>query len=49
MNYLNMDVGGIAAISSGDRTVMYPRNFSSLIASGYAGDVGAILLKSGSA
>lgn len=33
MNSLRMEVGGMAAISAGDRATIYPRNFSRRTAS----------------
>ena len=49
MNSLITEVGGMPACSFGFITVTYERNFNSLRLSGYAGDVGEILLKRGSA
>ena len=49
MNSLRIEVGGMAAISSGVITVMKSRNFSMREASVYAGDDGEILLSIGSA
>ena len=49
MNSRRIDVGGMTAISEGESGIMYERNLSILTASVYAGDDGAILLRSGSA
>ena len=49
MNSRRIEVGGMAAISRGERATIYPRNFSRRLASVYAGEVGDILRRSGSA
>jgi hypothetical protein len=49
MNSRRIEVGGIAAISAGLIAAIYPRNFRRRAASTYAGEVGEILRRRGSA